>query len=487
MNQTTIEFMDIQHFIAFGIYFLIIFGIGLYCHKAQKSSKDFIIGNRSLNYWVTAFSAHASDMSGWLFMAFPAAVFMGGFTHISIGLGLFLGMLFNWQFVATGLRKETEKYESYTLSTYFERKFDDKTGILRILTGLMACIFLTFYLSAGLIAMGYLLESIFEINYYLGLSIAMFVASTYTIVGGYYTVAKVDQFQAIFLLIMIIIVPVVAFLSLPEGIVTIQESAILQGVSLDPFASFNKEHLFTAIMLTLGWGLGYFGQPHIITKFMGIKSPDELRKSKYVGMTWQFIALTASGCIGLVGIGYFNGTLSNPELVYADMVKALFSPFFAGFILCGVIAANISTMDSQILACASVLTEDFYKRIFKKHASQKELLLASRGSVLLISLLSLLIAFKKSDTVLEAVLYAWSGLGCSFGPLVLMALWYKPCNKYGAIAGILVGGTIAGLWPTLNPLLFPDLYIPSMLPGFSLSILSIFFVSLLTKNKVPSH
>lgn len=483
--------MHTQYFIAFATYFVILFVIGLVAHKAQKTTKDFIMGNRSLGYWVTAFSAHASDMSAWLFMAFPAAILIGGLSQAWIGVGLLLGMFCNWQFVAKRLREQTENYESYTLSTFFENKFHDTSGVIRVVTALMTIVFTTSYLSAALIAMGFLLESLFGINYYLGLSVAMFVATTYTFVGGYYTIAKVDQFQAIFLLFMIFIVPAVGFCLLPNGFETILEQAKLQNISLNLFHDNSPVDLKPVIMpkgilaiilLILGWGLGYFGQPHIITKFMGIKCPDELRKSKYVGMSWQFITLASAAAVGLVGIGFFEGTLPNPELVFVTMVKSIFYPLIAGFILCGVLAANISTMDSQILVCASVLSEDLYKHIFKKHASDKELLIVSRLGVVLIAVTALGLAFVKSATVLEAVLYAWSGLGSSFGPLVLMSLYFKRCNRYGAIAGILVGGVIAGVWPSINPSII-QYPIPSMVPGFLLSLISIYLVSILTDKK----
>ncbi len=476
--------METLHFIAFFAYFSVLLTIGIVCHKAQKTSKDFIMGNRSLNFWVTAFSAHASDMSGWLFMAFPAAVYAGGLPQVWIGLGLLTGMFLNWQFVAKKLRLETEKYNSYTLSSYFENKFNDTSGVIRILTALMTIIFLTFYLSAGLIAMGWLLNSLFQINYYLGLSIAMIVAMTYTFVGGYYIVAKVDQFQAIFLLIMIVLVPCSAFFSLRDPVDTILLGAEASNISLSIFHDLTFQSFFSMMLLVLGWGLGYFGQPHIITKFMGIKSADDLVKSKYVGMAWQITTLTAAAAVGVIGIGFFGEQLENPELVFVQMVQLLFNPLIGGFILCGVLAANMSTMDSQILVCASVLSEDFYKHIVKKHATQKELLLVSRIGVIIVPLFSLSIAFMQSSSVLQAVLYAWSGLGSSFGPLILMSLYFKRCNKYGAIAGILVGGITAGLWTHMNVSSVAQVEIPSMIPGFSLSLISIFVVSLLTEKRV---
>ena len=478
--------MEIGHFAAFGAYFLIILIIGIFSHRAQNTSKDFNIGNRSLSFWVTAFSAHASDMSGWLFMAFPAAIFTGGLPQAWIGLGLLLGMFLNWQLVSKRLRVETEQNNSYTLSTFFENKFHDRSGALRILTAIMAVTFLTFYLSAGLVIMGTLLESVFNINYYFGLSIAMLVVMTYTFIGGYYTIAQVDFFQAIFLMLMIIFVPVVIFFQMNNPIQTILDVSKSHNISLSLFGNFDLKTSINTFFLLSSWGLGYFGQPHIITKFMGIHNPNDLKKSKYVGMAWQFTTLTAAVCIGILGIGYYNAQLANPELVFVDMVQGLFNPLIAGFILCGVLAANMSTMDSQILVCSSILSEDLYKFIVKKHATPRELLLVSRIGVILVSLFSLSIAFYRSGTILDAVLYAWSGLGSSFGPLILMSLYFKRCNKYGAIAGILVGGITAGLWTTfIKPHQFP-IIIPAMVPGFALSLISIFVVSLLTQKEVKT-
>ena len=457
--------------------------IGLVAHKKQSSSADFIVGNRSLNFWLTALSAHASDMSAWLFMAFPSAIFIGGISQAWAAFGLVIGMYCNWQFVAEKLRTQTEKYDSYTLSTYFERRFSDTSGILRIVTAAMSIIFLTSYLSAGLIAMGLLFESLFGIDYYLGLTIAMVVGMTYTFSGGFITVAWTDLFQAVFLLLMIILVPVVAFASIPNGIDGIEQIASIRNIPLNFFPELSGYSILTVIFLILGWGLGYFGQPHIITKFMGIKSPSEMYKSKYVGMSWQILALLAAASVGLIGIGYFPQGLENPELVFTTMVQNLFTPFFAGIIMCAVIAANMSTMDSQILVCASVLSEDFYKRMVKKQASEKQLLIASRISVVLISTVALLLAFNKSATVLEVVFYAWAGLGCAFGPLVLMSLYSKQTNKYGAIAGIISGGVVAGVWPVLNKYVM-TMDVPSMIPGFGISLLSIYVVSKMTRKVI---
>lgn len=476
--------MQTEIFFAFFVYFTILLAIGLFAHQKQSSSADFIVGNRSLSFWLTALTAHASDMSAWLFMAFPAAVFIKGVPGLWIAVGLVLGMFLNWQFIAEKLRTETERLNSYTLSTYFERRFNDQSGILRILTAFMSLIFLTIYLGAGVYAMGILFNSLFGVNYYLGLTIATSVVMIYTFLGGFITVAWTDFTQGVFLLIVILGVAITAFLNIPGGIPAIEAAANARDI---PLTLFENSHLYTWLtifFLIFSWGLGYFGQPHIVTKFMGIKTPSEITKSKYLGMSWQILSLGAAGAIGLIGLAYFPEGLADPQLVFVEIVKMLFSPLLVGFILCGMIAANMSTMDSQILVCASVLSEDFYKHIFKKNAGPHELLAVSRAGVVLVSVISLLIAFFTSASILDMVLYAWSGLGSSFGPLIITSLYDKKANRYGAFAGILIGGGIAGVWPLVNPYL-TDIIIPSMIPGFFSGLASILIISRLTETKVP--
>lgn len=477
--------MDTLFFLPFTAYFCVLLTIGLISHHKQTSSADFIVGNRSLNFWVTALSAHASDMSSWLFMAFPAAIFLGGLSQAWIAFGLIMGMLLNWQFVAKKLRTYTEKYDSYTLSTFFERRFKDNSGVLRVLTALVALFFLTCYVSAGLIAMGGIFESMFGINFYVGLTIASVVILIYTFVGGFITVAWTDLFQALFLLCMIVLVPIVAFLKLDNGFQSILATAEVKEISLNFIPDLSIDSLLTIVFLVFSWGLGYFGQPHIVTKFMGINDAENMNKSKYLGMTWQLTALTAAAAVGLVGIAYFDQGLVNPERVFIEMVKSLFHPLAAGFILCGLMAASMSTIDSQILVCGSVCSEDLYKHIFRKHASPRELLTVSRLGVFAVSGLSLFLALSKNSTIQEAVLYAWSGLGCAFGPLILMSLYSKSTNQFGAIAGVLVGGLVAGVWDLVNDF-FTTLTIPAMIPGFFLSFSSIYLVSKVTKQQVTS-
>ena len=477
--------MHLQLIIAFSLYFAVILLIGIFAHRQQNTAQDFIMGGRSLSYWVTAFSAHASDMSAWLFMAFPAAVYLGGMPALWIALGLILGMFLNWQFIARKLRVETEKRGCSTLSTFLESRFDDKSGLIRIITATIVIFFMGCYLAANLIGIGTVVESVFGIDYTIAISVAMFVAMIYSFVGGYYTVAKVDQFQALFLLFAIFLVPLVTYLYLPGGFHHVSKVAQDNAIPMTLIADSSWESIRSIVFLALGWGLGYFGQPHIVTKFMGIKSPAELVKSKWVGMTWQVLALGFAAIVGFIGIGYFNASLYDPQLVFVEMVKELFNPLIGGFILCGLIAATLSTMDSQIIVSASVISEDFWKYFVKKHASDKELIWVSRLSVVALSFFSIFLAYSKNSTVEKAVLYAWSGLGCSFGPAIIMALYDPKSNRYGAIAGIAIGGLIAGFWPSILPYI-SSFDIPSMIPGFFASILTIYLVSRVSAPKAAA-
>jgi solute:Na+ symporter, SSS family len=473
--------MQIQVIAAFIAYFSLLLLLGLIFHKKQTTSSDFIMGNRSLNFWLVALSAHASDMSAWLFMAFPMSIFILGVSQVWIALGLLIGMFLNWQLVAPKLRSMTEKYNCYTLSSFFEKRFKDKSGAIRIISALVMVIFLTHYLSAGLIAMGNLLESLFGLDYFIGLSIAVLVVVIYTFLGGFTTVAWTDLFQGIFLLFMIILVPYMAYSKI-DGWGQIVQVAQKQGISLSLAPKANFDDFFSISSLALGWGLGYFGMPHIITKFMGIKHVSEMHKSKWLGMTWQLITLSAATIVGLIAIAYFPNGLDKPEMVFVEMVKDLFHPFAAGFILCAIIAANLSTMDSQILVCGSMMSEDLFVPLHQKLPSDRKILWFSKLSVVFISIFALLLAFNRSSTVLDTVLYSWSGLGSSFGPLVLMSLYSTSINRYGALAGILVGTTISMLWSSLNPLL-TDYEILPMIPGFFLSAASIYFVSRWTRSR----
>lgn len=461
---------------SFLLYFAFLLAIGIFFKEKQTSSSEFIHGGRQVNYWLTAISAHASDMSVWALMAFPAAFFISGLHNIWIAIGLVVGMYLNWQFVAKKLRVQTESLNCCTLSTFFEARFKDRTHILRLLTALISVVFLTAYISAGLIAMGYLVENIFAINYYTGLLIAIAVVITYVYLGGFMAIARTDLFQGLLLLGAVLVVPLIAYQQL-DGWESIHASALSKNISLSLLPDYSLNSLIHILLISSSWGLGYFGQPHIITKFMGIKNPEEIYKSKYIGILWQILVLGAGMCIGLIGIGFFADPLENPEMIFIEMTKKLVFTPLIGLVLCAVIAANMSTIASQILVCASSLSEDMYKYFSKNPNSN--LLNVSRYSTVIVTVMAFCIALIKSTTIMIIVEYAWTGLGASFGPLVIMALYFKKANKYGAIAGVLIGAFLAAFWPIINPYVW-DAPLPSMIPAFILSLLAIYFISLVT-------
>lgn len=465
--------------VTFFTYFAVILAIAFFSYQKQKSDTDFIIGNRSLNFWLTALSAHASDMSSWLFLGYPALIFTTGLFSAWAAIGLTTFMFLNWQFIAPKIRVATEQSNSLTLSSYFETRFADTSGSIRLISAFMSVLFFTFYISSGLVGLGVLVESLFNLNYFIGISIGLLIVVIYVFMGGYKTVAWIDLFQGFFLLGVIVFIPTYLIWHL-HGIGPVLKAVQTKGLSTSLFPDFSL-HTWTQILFNAaGWGLGYFGQPHIITKFMGIRCVTDMHKAKWLGISWQAIALSAATVIGLLGVYFFPQGLANSEQVILNIVKSTLAPFFAGLVLCAILAATTNVMAAQILVVASNLSEDFYKRLFRRHASSKELLWVSRASVVFIALVGFVIAYFKVTTIYELVLYSWSGLGASFGPLLLLSLYVKKINKYGAFSGILIGGITAAIWPYLDKMWHTD--IPSLIPGFTLSCLAIFGVSWLARK-----
>lgn len=432
------------YWFAFAIYFASLFAIGIAVRKKNATSADLLLGSRKLNFWVTALSAQASDMSSWLFMAFPMTLYIGGVPNIWIAIALLLGMFCNWQFLAKKFREQTEYLDCYTLPSYLSKRFEDNTGKIRIISAIICILFLCYYVAAGLISIGFLFESIFDIDYTVGVIVATCAIVGYTFIGGFVSVAWVDLFQAVFLLCAIILVPLLAFTKI-DGVQAIIQAAEKGEIPLSFFGTNSIKDIFYPL---LGWGLGYFGMPHIITKFMGISDPKDLVKSKYVGMTWQLLALLAAAAVGLIAIAYFHTNVDNPELIFVLMVKELFHPLAAGFVLCGLIAATVSTMDSQVLVASSVVTEDIYKARFAKNCTSKREVVVFRIAVVVVALIAFWISMSQSTTIMDAVYYAWSGLGCSFGPVILFSLYSKRLTKEGALAAICTGAATSALWPT---------------------------------------
>ncbi len=474
--------MYLFELLAMVVYFFILLTIGFLSYRKHITASDFIIGDRSMNYWLTALAAHASDMSSWLFMGYPASVFMKGYISCWTALGLLFCMFLNWQLVAPKIRVATEQFKSLTFSSFFESRLADTSGLIRIFSAMMLIVFYTIYISAGLTALGDLLNVLFSLDHSIGILIGILIVIPYVFTGGYLTLAWIDLFQGLFLMCVIIAVPLYI---LPQvgGFDAISKGIAAHHLADSLLPDLSGTTIITIISMALGWGIGYFGQPHIVTKFMGIKNVSDISKSKWIGMTWMVLSLGAATLVGLVGMVFFNGVMANPEEVFIEMVKRTFHPMIIGFVLCAVLAATINAMSSQILVLSSSLTEDFYKRLVRKTASSKELLLVSRLGVIIVAAVAFFIALSKTSTIYGLVLYAWSGIGSSFGPLVLFSLYSRRINKFGAWAGIVVGGLVAGSWPYFNNLL-GIVEISSLLPGFFASAVAILLASHLTRHKV---
>lgn len=468
--------MHLYELLAVLIYLIALIGVGVFSYKKQLTESDFIIGGRSLGSWLTAMAAQASDMSSWLFMAYPSFIFLEGPVRIWTGVGLFIFMFLNWHFVAPKIRVATEEYNAMTFSSFFESRVADTSGSIRIFTAAMSLIFYTIYISAGLVAMGYLIEMLFSVPYQVSVIIGIAVIIPYVFIGGFHTLAWVDLFQGLFLLIVILLVPLYL---LPKvgGFSGIEYSFHLKKLAYSLIPDFSAHSLRYIVFLIVGWGLGYFGQPHIVTKFMGIKRVSDIPRAKFIGMSWMFVALGSASLVGLVGSPIFQEGIANPELIFIKMVQNSFHPFIIGFIFCAIIAATINANGSQILVLASTLSEDIYKRIFRKTATSRELLLVSRGAVILVALIAYCIAAFSNQTIYGLVLYAWSGLGSAFGPLMLFSLYSKRLNRQGAWAGILSGGITAAVWPLFERAFHFELF--QLIPGF---LISSFFIIIFSRK-----
>jgi sodium/proline symporter len=460
----------------FIVYFTILILFGIFSYHRQKSDTDFVIGDRSLNFWLTALSAHASDMSNWLFMGYPALIFTTGIFGAWAAIGLVIFMFLNWHFLAPKIRVMSEKTNSITLNAYFENRFRDKSATIRVLSSAISFIFFVFYISAGLIGLGFLVESLFGISYFTGITIGLLIVAAYVFIGGYLTVAWIDLFQGFFLLAVIVFIPLYLLHDI-GGFAIIKDAILEKKLSTSIFPSFSSKELINGIFLAAGWGLGYFGQPQIITKFMGIKKVNDMSKAKYLGISWQFLALGGATLIGAIGIAIFPEGLSNPELISIEIVKTKLSPLFSGLILCAILAATTNVIAAQLLVVASSLSEDFYKRLINQQATHKQILKVSKVSVIFVASIAYIIAFFKLSTIYKLVLFSWTGIGASFGPLLLISLYYKKTTKLGAILGLSTGALTSAIWPLLN------LQTPAMIPAFIISSFSIFLFSNLSHQK----
>ncbi|GAK11691.1 LOW QUALITY PROTEIN: proline/sodium symporter PutP [Geomicrobium sp. JCM 19039] len=472
--------IEIPTLITFMVYLIGMAICGIIFYRLTSNMSDYVLGGRSLNGWVAALSAGASDMSSWILIALPGTIYLNGLSEIWLPIGLTIGAYLNWQFLAKRLRRYTHiAGDAITLPDFLENRFRDHTRILRIVSAFFILLFFTFYTSSGLVGGAVLFSGTFNWDYEVALIIGTIAIVSYTFLGGF-AISYTDFFQGTLMLLALVIVPIVAVYEIGSWDAAVTSVAEINPEYLDAFAGTSV----IAIISLLGWGLGYFGQPHIITRFMAIRSERDVPTGRLVGMTWMVISLFGAIFVGVLGIAYFDGIgpgtpLDNHETVFIIFSQVLFNPWVAGFLLAAILSAIMSTVDSQLLVSSSALAEDFYKGSFAQKRLKKNLFWIGRFGVVLIALVAMVLGFDSDNTVLELVEYAWGGFGAAFGPVMLFCLFWKRMTVWGAVAGITTGGLTVIIWSQFQGGLF-DLY--ELVPGFLLGSLAIVIVSLLGKK-----
>lgn len=464
--------------VTFTTYFIIVFGIGFYASRRIHSLDDFVLGGRNLHGAIAALGVGASDMSGWLLLGLPGAVYVHGINQIWMPLGLSIGALVNWHWVAVRLRIYTEMAgDALTIPAFLDNRFDDQVGLLRIIAAIVVVLFYTVYAAAGFVGGALLFETIFQLSYYQALSIGAVVIILYTCIGGFLAVNWIDFFQGSLMFIALISVPLVAMHHIGSW------SDVLANVhTVHPHMNdaFTGVSVISVISL-LTWGLGYMGQPHILVRFMAISKPSELPKARFICMAWMIISLYGAIFTGFIGIAYFSDKpLVDPESVFIQFSLLLFNPWVAGCLLAAVLSAVMSTIAAQLLASSSSLVEDVYRRFCHPKAGARELIWVSRLLVVVVAGVALLFSVDRNSQVLTLVSYGWAGLGATFGPVILFSLFWRRTNRCGAACGMVIGAITVILWKLCASWggLF-ELY--SILPGFITGALGVVIGSYLGK------
>ena len=458
--------------ISFTAYLLFILLISVRAYRRTHDLADYILGGRKLSTVVTALSVGASDMSAWLLLGLPGAIFVSGLSAAWIGVGLLLGAYCNWSIVAKPLRLySVQAQNSLTLPDYFENRFNDKSRLLRIISALVILLFFTFYTASGLVGGAILFVNSFGLDYFTALGIGAFIIVSYTLIGGFLAVSWTDALQAMLMLAALIYAPWAVFSELGGVSVTWQNMQAIRPNSVNLFDGMTA----MALLSLLAWGLGYMGQPHILARFMAIKNPQKIATSRRLAMSWMSVVLMGSVLTGLAGIAYFGEQgLIDPETVFIALSQQLFNPWVAGLITAAILSAIMSTIDSQLLVCSSVIAEDVYRVFLRPSASNTELLLVGRMAVVGIALVALLIASNRDSSVLDLVSYAWAGFGAAFGPVIIFSLLWRKMTALAALLAMLTGAITVLVFAQLSGGIF-DVY--ELLPGFVLASLVLVLVS----------
>ena len=469
--------------VTFCVYIIGMVLIGFIAYRSTKNFDDYILGGRSLGSLVTALSAGASDMSGWLLMGLPGAIFISGISESWIAIGLTLGAWLNWKIVAGRLRVQTEHHgNALTLPDYFSSRFEDRSKLLRVISAVVILIFFTIYCASGIVAGARLFESTFGMSYETALWAGAAATIAYTFIGGFLAVSWTDTVQAGLMFFALILTPVMVVFAvggLEDSLKVIEAKSI---ENIDMLKNLN----FVAILSLLGWGLGYFGQPHILARFMAAESHRSIRTARRIGMAWMILCLGGAVAVGFFGIAFFQNhpelaseVNTNSERIFIELARILFNPWIAGILLSAILAAVMSTLSCQLLVCSSALTEDLYKNFLRKNASQRELVWVGRLMVLVVAIIAIALAANPDNRVLGLVSYAWAGFGAAFGPVVLFSLVWKRMTRNGALAGMIIGAATVLLWKQYG---WAELY--EIIPGFLFASIAIVVFSVL--DKAPS-
>jgi len=463
----------------FIIYLISIMALGVIAYRQTHNLADYMLGGRRLSSGVAAISAGASDMSGWLLLGLPGALYADGLNQIWIALGLILGAYLNWLFIANRLRVYTEiANNSLTIPEFLHNRFQDDSNLLRIISALVILLFFTFYVSSGLVSGAILFESSFGLSYTTALWVGAIVIVAYTFLGGFLAVSWTDVLQGILMLLALIIVPIVTIYEIGGWETMTTRISQIDPSRLDVF----KDMSLLSIISMMAWGLGYFGMPHILVRFMAIKSARDVPSARRIGMSWMIVSTIGAILTGFVGIAYFaHQPLDDPEKVFLALSQVLFNPWVAGFLLAAILSAIMSTIDSQLLVSSSVVTEDFYHYL-RPHASQTELIWIGRLSVIVVAIIALLLAYNPHNTIMDLVKYAWAGFGSTFGPVIIFSLFWERVTRWGALAGMIVGASMVVIWERLTTLGLIPFSLYEMVPAFGLSCLAIVIVSLLDQT-----
>ncbi len=474
MNLDTVHF-SLPILCTFGVYILIMLYIGFYFYHRTQNTEEYFLGGRSLGPAVSALSAGASDMSGWLLMGLPGALYVGGIAQAYIAIGLIIGAFINWSFVAKRLRVYTGAVaNSITIPDYFETRFSDDSHTLRILSALIILVFFTIYTSSGLVGGAKLLEGTFGLDYHYALVIGSLIIVSYTFFGGYLAVCWTDLIQGLLMMSALLVIPAVML-----GHLGGMNEALSIVASIDPAkVSMGSGATFLGVISSMAWGLGYFGQPHILVRFMSIRSVKEIPLATFIGISWMILSLLGACMLGFLGIAYvekFQLTLRDPEQIFIVMSQLLFNPWVSGILLSAILAAIMSTVSSQLLVSSSTIAEDFYRKLFHSEAPTKLIMRFSRASVLIVALIAFIISMDKNSSILKIVAYAWAGFGASFGSVILFSLFWSRMTRLGAILGMLSGAVTVILYKNFLSVYF-EIY--EIVPGFLIASLVIVLVSL---------